>query len=343
MPRGPQRNRLPWVLSAALAAAACALAWGAHELAPVSARGRTVRVAVARGQNVWGVAAMLARRGLIRRSAAFVVYAVARGDAGRIRAGEYGLSPSMSAAQILDRLKRGGADADDRVVVVPEGFTVAQIAHALSQRGVASDEAAVRRLARRPGGAVRAPFPMAHGLEGYLFPDTYRLAPRAGAAAALQAMVDTFAARFYEPHAAEIARSGHSLHEVVTIASLVEREARVDADRPQIAGVIENRLARGMRLEIDASVLYALGQHKSRVLFSDLEVASPYNTYRRAGLPPGPIASPGLASLVAALRPARSDRLFYVANPDGTHTFTRTLAEHRAATARARRSAGGPP
>jgi UPF0755 protein len=147
-------------------------------------------------------------------------------------------------------------------------------------------------------------------------------------------MLDEFTRRFYEPHKEEIARSQHSLHEMVTIASLIERETHVSEERARIAGVIENRLRRGMRLQIDATVLYALEKHKSRVLFRDLQVDSPYNTYRHAGLPPGPIASPGLPCLLAALHPEQHDYLFYVVGPEGSHVFSRTEAEHRRAVMR---------
>jgi UPF0755 protein len=124
---------------------------------------------------------------------------------------------------------------------------------------------------------------------------------------------------------------GLTPHEVVTIASLVEREARVDAERARIAGVTYNRLRRGMRLEVDATVLYALGRQKDVVLYRDLQLDSPYNTYLHYGLPPGPIASPGLAAILAAVRPETHDFLYYVARPDGSHAFSRTLEEHNRA------------
>ena len=149
-------------------------------------------------------------------------------------------------------------------------------------------------------------------------------------------MVLNFSRRFARPKEQEISAGGHSLHEIVTLASLIEREARIPTDRPRIAGVLENRLKKGMKLEIDATVLYALGYHKDRVYYKDLEVDSPYNTYRNVGLPPGPIASPGLASLDAALHPEANDYLYYVAQPNGAHLFARTGAEHAANVRKAR-------
>jgi UPF0755 protein len=129
----------------------------------------------------------------------------------------------------------------------------------------------------------------------------------------------------------DLRRSKRSLADIVTIASLIEREARIGKDRPLISGVIHNRLRKGMRLQVDATVLYALGEHKGRVTYEDLKVDSPFNTYRHKGLPPHPICNPGEASIRAALRPAKTEYLFYVARPDGSHVFTRTYAEHQQA------------
>jgi UPF0755 protein len=309
--------------------------WTALELQPVGADRRRVVFVVRRGDRVATVASRLADAGLVRSATAFFLYASLGGHGSRLRAGRYRLSPSMSVREVVAALRRGGSP-ESGVVTIPEGFTVRQIAETLYRHGVLADPEAFVRLARRPVG-IRTSFRMPPtGLEGYLFPETYAMGERTPAAAALQRMVDAFEARFARPYADEIARSGHTLHELVTIASLVEREAEVESDRARIAGVIENRLRRGMRLQIDATVLYALGRHKSRVLYRDLQVASPYNTYRRAGLPPGPIASPGLASLLAALRPARHHDLYYVAGPGGAHIFTATEAEHNRAVARVR-------
>ncbi len=331
--------------AAALLAAGGGIWWAWRQLQPVSRSAQKVRVAVKPGTGAEQIARQLEREGLVRNASLFLLYAHWKGDAGRFKPGVYRLSPNMSAAQISDLLQRGAGDPDDISVTIPEGFTLSQIAQTLQEKGVIRDAQAFLRMTRSASAPLSAPFPLPKtGLEGYLYPETYRFHPQSAPERVAQTMLDTFTREFYTPHLAEIRRSPHSLHQIVTIAAMIEREASAPQDRARIAGVIENRLRRGMRLQIDATVLYALGRHKERVLYRDLEVNSPYNTYRRAGLPPGPIASPGKPSLQAALRPERHDYLFYVARPDGTHQFTRTLAEHEKAVrqmrALRRRSAG---
>lgn len=282
------------------------------------------------------LAGRLRRLGLIRHAGTFYWYARWRGDVERVRAGRYRISPQMSPAQILDKLVLGKQDIEG-LVTIPEGFTAAKIAERLKRERVVERSSDFLSLVRHPDGHVHLSFPTPPtGLEGYLFPSSYDLEPGMGSERAAQMMVDEFVRQFAEPYSDEIARSPHSLHEIVTIASMIEREAEVDRDRPLIAGVIENRLRKGMRLQVDATVIYALGHHVNRVLYKHLSVESPYNTYRNKGLPPGPIGSPGLPSLLAALRPAKHDFLFYVAAPDGSHVFTRTEAEHMQAVARIR-------
>jgi len=234
----------------------------------------------------------------------------------------------MARPARLDELGLGRQDLAG-LGIIPEGLAVRRVAERLVAEGIIRDVGSFIKLAQQPNGRVNLPFPEPPtGLEGYLFPSGYDLQPNTPPERVAQVMVDEFARQFSQPYADEIAHRGRSLHEIVTIASMIEREAEVEKDRPLIAGVIENRLRKGMRLQIDATVLYAMGRHKNRILYRDLRTPSPYNTYLHAGLPPGPIASPGLPSLLAALRPAKHDYLFYVASPDGSHIFSRTEAEH---------------
>ncbi len=332
-----RKRRPPVVGCLAVLAAAVVLSvgWYAVGLRPVSADTRPRGFVVRRGERASSIGRRLAAAGLVRNATVFYLYTSFGGHASQLRSGRYRLSPSLGVAGCVEVLRRGGA-ADTGTATIPEGRTVAQMADALLRAGTIDDRDQFVRLARKPAG-VTVPSGMPRtGLEGYLFPETYEFGEHARPERVMQQMVDTFEARFAQPYAAEIARSGHTLHQIVTIASLIEREAEVDRDRARIAGVIENRLKRKMRLQIDATVLYALGYHKTRVMYRDLETRSPYNTYRRAGLPPGPIASPGLPSLLAALRPERHDYLYYVAAPGGAHIFTRTEAEHNRAVAQVR-------
>jgi len=219
----------------------------------------------------------------------------------------------------------------------PEGFTVDQMARRASRLpGVREDE--FQRLASREGKSFEEPFALPANLEGYLFPDTYDFAPDAPAERVIQVMLNTFDEKVREPLAADFAAAaarGYDLREIVIMASLIEREARIRKDQPLIAAVLYNRLRIGMPLQVDATVQYVIG-HRERVLYKDLEVDSPYNTYKVTGLPPGPICSPGVDAVRAALNPADAPYLYYTANPDGSHTFTTTLEHHVRATAQAR-------
>jgi UPF0755 protein len=315
-------------VAAGVVALAGASGWVRWSLGPAG-EGRPVVVRVPPGADAGQVAALLHRHGLIRSRLAFRARARWRGLEGRLQAGEYRFTPAEGVDRLLDRLASG--DVIRYRVTVPEGYTAVQVADLLHRLGLVDRTAFLREVRN----AAAHQIPEMEGnqtpsLEGYLFPDTYEF-PRGLPA---RAVVATMVARFREATRDlwSLPRPlGLSPHEVVTVASLVEREARHDAERARIAGVLYNRLRRGMPLQVDATVLYALGRHKDRVLYADLEVPSPYNTYRRVGLPPGPIASPGLESLRAALQPERHDFLYYVARPDGTHVFSRTLSEHERA------------
>jgi UPF0755 protein len=218
---------------------------------------------------------------------------------------------------------------DTTKVTFPEGFTVRQMAARLKRNAVVADDAAFLKLVTEQGQAIGGKsFPK--NLEGFLFPDTYQFPAGATAEEVARIMTENFRERVIEGPWQDRAAGKLSLLDAVIVASMIEREAETDEDRPLIAGVIYNRLKKGMRLQIDATVQYARREHKERLLYSDLAVDSPYNTYKNAGLPPGPICCPGLPSLEAALKPARTDALFYVDSGDGTgkHVFARTYAEH---------------
>jgi len=306
-----------------------------REIRPVG-NGPSRIVASPPGASTWQIGERLTQAGVIHSPRALVAAARLRRARGRLRHGEYALAPTQGALEIVDVLTHGRGLLHR--VTIPEGFTIRQIAEALAAAGVARRDRFIELAAHR-GRSVGRPSIAARpvdSLEGYLFPDTYHLPRSLDEEAVIGAMLDRFD-EAVGPGLHDAARArGLTLHQLVTVASMVEREAQVPAERPVIAGVIYNRLARGMRLEIDATVLYALGRHKDRVTLADLGVDSPYNTYRHEGLPPGPIASPGLAAITAAATPAEVPYLFYVLKPDGSHHFSRTLVEHLAAVRRYR-------
>jgi UPF0755 protein len=275
----------------------------------------------------------------VRNALAFMLAARLDGKSGALKAGHYRFSGELSLEKVIGRLREGPNDTDaDRVkVTIPEGYTLEQIASLLEDKGVV-EKADFLQWTTHPDkvSGISADFPLPkRSLEGYLFPDTYELPPHSAPLQVVNSMLMNFSKRFYRPYQQDIETKSGGLADIVNKASLIEREARAEEDRPRIAGVIENRLQAGMKLQLDATVLYGRA-HKSRVMDGDLKVESPYNTYLYAGLPPGPIANPGMNCLLAALHPERNTYLYYVARPNGRHIFTRTFPEHEAAVKQAR-------
>ncbi|HEY8311663.1 MAG TPA: endolytic transglycosylase MltG [Gemmatimonadaceae bacterium] len=300
----------------ALALAACA---GPH--------GAPVRVIIPRGSSFRAAADSMASEGIIQSPLAFRVYARARGRDRQIQAGTYLLRRGTAWSDLV-RAMNGGMGIINRVTI-PEGFTIAQITPVLV-RALHTPADSVDAVVRDSALRARVADP-AETLEGYLFPDTYVFAPGTTARQAVTEMVKRFEREWKPQFDTEATALGHTRHEIVTMASIVEKEARLPEERPVIAAVYYNRLKDGMPLQADPTVQYALGRHTERVLYRDLTVESPYNTYLHAGLPPGPIASPGGASLRAALAPAHVPFLYFVAAPDGHHEFRATMAEHEKA------------
>ena len=337
-PRRVRRSAtlLVLLLLAALVTAAGVL-YTIELLGPVSGNPKApaVLVLIPPGKSARQIGEILARKHLIRNPLSFVLASRMDHLSGEMHAGRYLISPAMPPRQMAALMALG--ETAKNTVTVPEGFTVKQIARRLAGAGLVN-EAAFLTLAETQGKTFSV-----HGwtpppnLEGYLFPDTYTLPKGATAREIIQQMVENFDVRVVRPYGVAAAKLPGGLPATVTLASLVEREAEVDSDRPLIAAVYRNRLQAGMRLQCDATVQYALPQHKTRLFYADLRVESPYNTYLHAGLPPTPIACPGLPSIKAALHPASVDYLYYVAGPDGRHhIFSRTLAEQDAAIARVR-------
>jgi UPF0755 protein len=271
----------------------------------------------------------LYKSGLIRTPNVFSAYARLKGLDQKLKPGPYQLNTGQSLPEIAGVLLEGPPNVI--IFTMPEGYSLAQLTDLLAKRGLIDGERFKDCLAKPE--LYKNPFlkkiPPASGLEGYLFPDTYHIGSRTGEEQIIGMMLDRFESEMIKlDYERKAGRKGLSLHQAVTIASMVEGEAAVDEERPLIAGVIFNRLRLGMPLQIDATVEYALGGQRTKIYYKDLEVDSPYNTYRITGLPPGPINSPGRASLLAVIEPARTDYLYYVAKPDGSHAFSSSLSEH---------------
>lgn len=244
-----------------------------------------------------------------------------------LKAGEYRFDTPLSPLAVVDRIVRGEVHLVS--VTFPEGLTITELAtiYETSELGPAAAFAA----AARDASVVRDLDAAASDLEGYLFPDTYRLPRRASATDLVRLMVFRFRQVFGPPQQEAAQKKGWSVREAVTLASLVEKETAVAAERPLVAAVYANRLRLGMGLQCDPTVIYALaraGRWDGNLTRADLAFDSPYNTYKYAGLPPGPIAAPGRGSLEAALAPADVPYLYFVSRNDGSHAFATTLAEH---------------
>ncbi|HEX6314315.1 MAG TPA: endolytic transglycosylase MltG [Gemmatimonadaceae bacterium] len=297
------------------------------------------RVTVPSGASMRIAADSLESAGVIGSARLFSFYAKVTGQDRRIKPGMYILDRGASWNAVIDALVAGKGIVF--TVTIPEGWNLRTIVPNVSRIMKVPEEAldsAVRdsALIRR----LRIP---TETLEGYLFPETYLLPEGTSALPIVRRLVNEFERRWKPEWNAQLEQLGMTRHQVITLASIIEKEARVASERPTISAVYHNRLKRGMPLQADPTVLYALGRHENRVLYRHLEVQSPYNTYRNPGLPPGPIASPGLASIEAALYPADVPYLYFVAHPDGHHEFRTTLREHNEAVRQMRRLRRSPP
>ncbi|HKD83558.1 MAG TPA: endolytic transglycosylase MltG [Terriglobales bacterium] len=305
-------------------------AWAA--LLPVKPA-QTTFVLLRPGWSTRHIARDLQRQGVIRSSAAFLMVQYVKGLR-TLKAGEYKFDQPANALQVWHRLVQG--DVYARSVVVPEGFNMYDVANAVEQAGL-GPAADFLTAARSDVFLVRDIDPGAKSLEGYLFPDTYQFTRIDTAHDIAAAMVHRF-----RREAQKIGLLGNAdMHQIVTMASIVEKETADPNERPMVAGVYYNRLHKNMTLAADPSVIYAAllaGRYRGTIYASDLQFDSPYNTYRYPGLPPGPIANPGLASLQAAMHPARVEFLYFVSDNNGHHRFARDLEEHARNVAAYRRS-----
>ncbi len=269
----------------------------------------------------------LVEAGVIRDLSTYRVALYVTGQGRRLQAGDYRFDRAMTPLEVIDKIARGDVYVIN--VTFPEGLTVAEMAKIFEAHGLGSAASFV--AASRDAAAIRDLDPAASDLEGYLFPETYALSRHTDAATLVRLMVARFE-RVLGPDLRQAAAARNlSVRQVVTLASIVEKETAKADERPLVAAVYTTRLRLGMPLQCDPTVIYALqraGRWGGNLHHDDLALDSPYNTYRYPGLPPGPIASPGAASLEAAVHPADADYLYFVSRNDGSHGFARTLEEH---------------
>lgn len=293
------------------------------DLRPVAATGTSQEFVVAAGENAPAIARHLYAAGLIRSRTAFITYVNLHGLRPELKVGRYELDPTMSSAQIATAFATG--QTMSKRLIIPEGYRLSQISSAVADLGL--NQADFGKALRAPHSqSFLAGKPASVDLEGYLFPDSYEVSATTTPDQLVNAMLDNFGRRVGQEYVDAFAAQGLTLHQGLTLASIVEREVSIPADRPKVAQVFLSRYKMGMVLGSDVTAIYAsdlLG-----VPF-DVNVNSPYNTRRFPGLPPGPICNPGLSALDAVARPATTDYLYFLSGKDGKTYFAKTYAEHQ--------------
>jgi UPF0755 protein len=319
-----------------------AVAWSVRALDTPMGRGGEQVFEIPDGQPLARVVRRLEGARLIPRvpvlgTRPLMLWARLNGIDREVKAGEYDLSPQMTPREILEKLRTGGGKT--YAITVPEGWSSYEIAARLQELGITGEDAFLGRVHSQE--TARALGVEADSLEGYLYPETYRFPRDASPDDVVRRMVEQFQAALKDEDRAALEASGRSLHEVVTLASIVEKETGVPDERSLIAAVFLNRLGRRMRLQSDPTVIYGIrrtvGDFDGNLRKADLLTDTPYNTYRRGGIPPGPIASVGIEAIRAVLAPEPVKFLYFVSRNDGTHHFSNTLREHNNAVNRYQR------
>jgi UPF0755 protein len=297
-------------------------------------RDGTRYIIIKRGQSLTEIAGNLEKMGAITSSSNFIFYSRIFGKAASLKSGRYAIRPDDSITDIIDIIVRGYATPFN--VNIPEGYTIAEIGNLLHST-IDMDLSGFKQLVNDTD-MLDSLGIEADNLEGYLAPSTYNFFYEEKPRNVVSKMTDHFFESLPDSFEMKANELGLTFHEAVTLASMIEKEAMIDSERPIIAAVYLNRLRKRWRLECDPTVIYALGGLDRPLYRKDLKYDSPYNTYRYFGLPPGPISNPGVESLKAAVSPANVNYMFFVARGDGSHVFTRTLDEHINAKNRIRRN-----
>ena len=301
--------------------------WAEGPVIPTEAHPPSKVVVIPDGSTFQFVAALLEREGLIKSRSVFVLIGKSQSADRKVQAGEYELNPGMTPAEILSKLLNG--EVLLHPLTIPEGLTITQIADVVSQQGL-TDRAEFLRLAKDRAFVASLGI-KAETLEGYLYPDTYRFPRPIEAREVLVAMVEQLRQVVGPDLLARMQELKMTIHEVLTLASVIEKETGSGGERPEISAVFHNRLKKHIPLQSDPTVIYGLPAFDGNLHKKDLSSPSPYNTYRVQGLPPGPIANPGIQAIRATLYPSDSRSLYFVSRNDGTHQFSATLIEHNKA------------
>ncbi|MEI6209152.1 MAG: endolytic transglycosylase MltG [Desulfuromonadales bacterium] len=299
-------------------------------ISPPGSGATVLDVSFPSGSGIRKLAGELRSGGVIRSSWHFVLLTRLRGQAHHLKAGEYRFNDGMTPSEILHKVATG--DVDYRKFALPEGYSMYQVAELLEQKGYFKSAAFLEKC--QDSALIGRLGLVGQSVEGYLYPATYNLLRGGDEEQLISRMVGQFEKKYADLSIAGVPVAGLSRREIVTLASVIEKEAVTPEEKPLISSVFHNRLRIGMPLQSDPTAVYGTRTFSGKVTRADIQRPSPYNTYLNRGLPPGPIGNPGAGSLQAALSPARTDYLYFVARRDGTHQFSRTLDEHNRAVRR---------
>lgn len=345
-PHGQRRRRLFRLIVALLIVLAIggSAVYVYQQLQPVEGEQVAKNVTIPTGSSVPEIGRLLEEQGLIKNADLFSYYVKVKGVAPQLKAGEYQFTTGQTIDDMLQAMIDGKTVVSAKRFTIPEGWNVEQIADHLAEEGIVNKEEFLKEV--NTGSFPEYPFVAAipkkegrkYRLEGYLFPETYEVNKEATAHDVIARMLAQFQKEWQPEWTDLLKKRNLTMDEAVTLASIVEREVKVDKERPIVAGVYYNRLRDKWPLQADATIQFIFGKQRDRLTYDDLKVKSPYNTYINPGLPPGPIANPGRESLEAVVKPAQHDYFFYVTKKDGTseHYFSRTLQEHQANDAKSR-------
>ncbi len=297
----------------------------------------SVSFSIEKGEGVNTVSHELFNSKLIRSELFFKIYLWKNKIDKKLQAGSYVLSPSMTMKEIVDFFVAGKIISKEKNVKIIEGWSLSDIAESFEKNNISSAKSFLQ-IAENPVSKWYFNFekpdflndlPREHDLEGYIYPDTYRVYNNASVSDIVEKALNNFGNKLSSELRVEIKKQGRTIHDVITLASIIEKEVRSDKDKKIVSGILQKRLKIGMRLEVDSTINYITGKNDPGASYVDLEIDSPYNTYRNYGLPPGPISNPSISSIEAAVYPEKSDFLFYLNRQDTLETiFSRNFDEH---------------